>query len=393
MKSTSEPLEIHHPSQIKKEFSNILSNKTSDKRNRIKNYSDTHAIVTRGLNRTKSENNNQSETQTNLTTEEIEDHTSLNEESSNQNQTTIDHNDEKTINSSLVNESLNSIHKSSSLLRKGNIINNKDRFLNKYSQNTLLGDWFEDRAREDFKTEKCEEINSIYKKLCVPKTFFEQQAELPGTLTHTINFMDTFILKSETNTKHKCFSGYSEPRVDSYLKLDYINVQISEMLRFLNEYPVISHVSIKLDYSMIFRFESCECYSNLNKTQIVYGQPFYIGSIEGNFYLYSENSLLTRTRFAHLSPVFFTKIDTMNSTTNFKWMFVPLVSKGLSIYEFEGRPVDINSCVLIKHVNTGRYLIICDHLRFSSFYEVACDSLTNKKYFYTQNNQWRILKN
>jgi hypothetical protein len=395
MKSTSEPLEIHHPSQTKKEFSDILSNKNSSiikHKNKTRNYSDTQAIVIKDFNKNRTENNNNSDTQSILTSEEIED-TSFNEASkSNQNNTTKDQTDEKTINSSSGKEFSIIIHKSTSSLRNENSTN-RELFLNKYSRKTLLGNWVEDRIREDYKIEKCKEIQSIYKNLCAPKNFFEQLTELSHTIHQKINFMDKFILKNEANTKHKCFSGYTELREDSYLKLDYNNVTLTQMLNFSTEYPVISHLSIKLDYSMIFKFESVDRYPNENKTQILYGQPFFIATIEGNYYLYSENNLLTRTRFTHLSPVFFTKIDSINSTTNFKWMFVPLLSTGLSIYEYEGVPVDINSCVLIKHVNTGRYLIICDHLRFSSFYEVACDSLTNKKYFFTQNNRWRILKN
>ena len=400
MKSTSEPLEVHHPSLIKNEFSKLSStnlNKTTNK-HRSRNFSDTHAIILKDVSQP---NDQEIPNLSAAASQAGSQESSFNEETyKSSTKDEITNQSSKFTNPSHVSfakhsarNSENRVNQSVPSLSAFNVTN-RDRFLKQYSKKTLLDNWVEDRVRESYENEKREKVQSMFNDICIPRVFFERPVDLSRTLTFNINFMDKFILKCEANTKHKtCFAGYSEPRLDSYLKLDYMSQKAIDEIEFSNEYSAISHISVIENMSMVFKFISVDRYSNENKTQILYGQHFYISSLEGDYYLYSENSFLARNKFAHLSAVFFTKIDSVYSNSNFKWMFVPHIShKHFSIYEYEGRPVDINSCVLIKHVNTGRYLIICDHLRFSSFYELACDSLTSKKYFYTQNNEWRILK-
>jgi hypothetical protein len=442
MKSTSEPLEVHHASQIKNELHHFIADKshreasdstTSKKeiKNSVKNYSDTDAVLIKGLSRNNQKPSSSSSSTASTTSYAENQSYTAGEQtenaptsSSSANYTTTLHDNTDTTNFLLKNSNLESKHRNSckflspQLSRVTSRIYSKgsatgvsdtsktepskiegklgmyDLSLNTYSKKTLLGNWVEERIFEKVEQDKCDEKQCLYKSLCIPKEFFEQPASLSGTFTNTINFMDKIIFKSDGNKPTRCGS-FSEPRCDSYLQLDYTTDKRIDGIEFTNEYPVNCRTIVKENLSMVFRIEALDRRFNENKSQIYYGQHFYISTLEGGYYLYSENHLSKRTKFTNLSPVFFTKFDSVYSNTNFKWMFLPLV--GNLAFEYDGKPVNINSCALLKHVNTGRYLIICDQMRFNkrdiySFYEIACDSLISKKYFYTYNNFWRILK-
>ena len=324
MKSTSEPLDVHHPSQIKNEFNDYTTDTHSSvntskqrKTTTSKNYSDTHAVYKNSNKpKIKIQKYNVSLTQSETTdmdkeetTRSMTPSTSLNNETDNTSSNIVTNSLESKTGCTVSSVGKKGSEKFLGKLSLYNLV------LNQYSHKTLLGNWLEERVRQNYKATKAQEKECIYRSPCIPANYFEQPVCLSTQSVYTVNFMDNLILKNDATLKHNChLMGHNVPRDDSYLKVDYLskNALTDDDTKLADEYPAICHLLLKENFSMVFKIKSADCkYLNETQSQILYGQNFYLTTFDECFYLYSENNLTDRTKFANLSSVCFKKFESI----------------------------------------------------------------------------------
>jgi hypothetical protein len=227
---------------------------------------------------------------------------------------------------------------------------------NKYTNKTLIGNWYEQRIMEDV-AKQSSTINN-----CDIRDFFQKHVSFSESSSDQCVFYDDKIILR--------FLGNNqvETKQCSVLNIDFYRSNILN-----SKYLASLRPDGCFDHSTVFKIERVQKNTRSDCT-VRCNQNFYLTTLDNSLSLYTMFEPMSESEMS----VAFAKRDSL-ACRNFEWTFVA--------YDMtDGPPVRSKQLVSIKHVATGRYLNVKPNK-----FELSCESRYSKYVDKQYTGKWQII--